>query len=116
MATDLLVNRDQFQAQFLETMVLIDFQLGFAPCGGGRKRLGDGFPVHFAGQANLRVVTRVVGLGASSSRKLRAAVENPDHAGLRFLTPEHAAPVDRFKGRSDLACGTELVNRTRALG
>lgn len=78
MPTDLLVDRDQFQAQFLETMVLIDFRLGFAPCSGGRKRLGDGFPVNFAGQANLRIVTRVVGPGAMAGRFPAAAGDGAD--------------------------------------
>ena len=84
MPTDLLVDRDQFQAQLLETMILIDFRLGFAPCGGGRKRLGDGFPVNFAGQANLRVVTRVVGLGAMAGRLTAAAHHGRDGTGPKI--------------------------------
>jgi hypothetical protein len=78
MPTDLLVDRDQFHAQFPEPMVLIDFRLGFAPCGGGRKRLGDGLAVNFAGQANLRVVTRVVRFGAMAGRFSAPASDGAD--------------------------------------
>jgi hypothetical protein len=84
MPADLLVDRDQFQAQFLKTMVLVDFRLRFAPCGGGRKRLGDGFAANFAGQANLGIVTRVVGLGAMAGRFSAAARDGTDRPGAQI--------------------------------
>jgi len=64
MLADRLIDGDQFRAQFLEAMVLIDLGLRFAPCRGRRKRFGNGSTVHSPCQADLRIMSRIVGFSA----------------------------------------------------
>lgn len=78
MRADLVVDSDQFTAQFLEAMVLIDFRLRLALGRGRRKRFGDGFPVHFSRESNFWIVSRVFGLGAVAGRFSAAASDGAD--------------------------------------
>src|ERR1035437_7277521 len=78
MPADLLVDRDQFGAQFLVAMVLIDFRLCLTPGGGRRKRFGDGFSFDLTCESNLGIVSRVVGLGAMAGWLSATARDSAD--------------------------------------
>jgi hypothetical protein len=75
--TDLFVDANQVFAELLETMKLGDFLLGLTECTGVGKGFRDGLAGHPSGEPHLRIMTRIIRLGAMAGR-LAAA---PDHGG-----------------------------------
>ena len=67
-AADLLIDPDEFRAQILKAMVLVDLGLRLVVGGWGRKRFRDGLAIHFAGEADMGIVSRIIRLGAMTSR------------------------------------------------
>ena len=98
MLADLLTDRDQIRAQFLEAMVLVDFRLRFAPDGGRRKRFGDRFAVYLTGESDLWIVSRIVGFGAVTGGLPTTASDGANGTGTQ------------------IAEGSELLKNLRALG
>jgi len=75
--TDLFVDANQVFAELLETMKLGDFLLCLTERTGVGKGFRDGLAGHPSGEPHLRIMTRIIRLGAMAGR-LAAA---PDHGG-----------------------------------
>jgi len=62
--TNLLVDGHQFGAELLQAMKLGHLSLGFAESGGAGKAFGHRLAVQAAGETELRVMARIIGLSA----------------------------------------------------
>ncbi len=67
LGADPVVNRNQLSDKVLEAIKFIHFGLGIMEGGGRRKRFGLRFAIHLPGQAQLRIMARVVRFGAVAS-------------------------------------------------
>jgi hypothetical protein len=72
-----LVDSHKFGAELLQAMKLRHFPLGFPESCGTGKAFGHGLAVHAAGETELRIMTRVVGLSAMAGRLATV----PGHGG-----------------------------------
>ena len=70
-------------------MELRDFSLGFAEGGGSGETLGDCLPVRFARETELRVMARIVGLGAMTSRFAAASDHHADATRTEVIQGLH---------------------------
>jgi hypothetical protein len=73
-----LVDGHQFLAEPLPALEFSDLPLGFAQSGGRGKTFIDGLSVHLAGEAELRIVPRIVPLGTVTSWFSTAAQAGSD--------------------------------------
>ncbi len=83
LGADPVVNRDQLRDKVLGAMKFIHFALGFMESGGRRKRFGHRFAIHLPGQAQLRIMARVVRFGAVASGLSAAPGDGADRTGRR---------------------------------
>jgi hypothetical protein len=83
-----LVDGQQLLAELLPALEFCDLLLGFAQSGGSGKTLIHGLPVHFAAQAELRIMSRIVGLGTVASGLSAAAQARGDGTGSKIAQTE----------------------------
>jgi len=86
--TDLFVDADQVFTKLLETMKFGDLLLGFAKRGWIGKSLGLGLPSYSSSQAELRIMARIVRLGAMARRFAAAAHDGCNRTGAKIAQTE----------------------------
>jgi hypothetical protein len=84
-------------AQFPETVKGVDFTLRLAQLGGRGEGFTDRFPVHFAREAEVGAVARLVGLMTAALRLTTTAADGSDGTAAKITqiddTRQNSAPL-----------------------
>ena len=84
-------------AQFPETVKGLDFALRFAQLGGRGEGFTDRFPVHFAREAKVGAVARLVGLMTTAFRLTTTTADGSDGTAAKITqiddTGQNGAPL-----------------------
>jgi len=84
-------------AQFPETVKGLDFALSFAQLGERGEGFTDRFPVHFAREAEVGAVARLVGLMTTALRLTTTATDGSDGTAAKITqiddTRQNSAPL-----------------------
>jgi hypothetical protein len=83
-AADFLIDLEQFTAQFPEMVKCFDFALRFAQLGGRGEGFTDCLSIHFAGEAEVGSVARLVWLMTTALRFTAAAADGGDRTAAKI--------------------------------
>ena len=89
-AADLLVDFEQFTAQFPETVKVLDFALRLAHLGGRSESFTDRFPIYFAREPEVGAVARLVWLMTTALRFPTATADGRDGTDAKITQIDDA--------------------------